>query len=1048
MAIGIAGTRRRGMILLAAAWLWGCGGDDGTTADGDADAPPDEAGAEDGEVESDAETTDAPVVCGADEDCSDGTFCNGVERCLPEDPAADEQGCVRAAVATPCLAGQTCDETADRCLTACEVDPDADDDGHDAIECGGDDCDDGDARRAPGNVEVCDDENVDEDCDPTTVGDLDFDGDGFISDACCNLRPDGILRCGNDCNDLLRSVNPGAVETCNLIDDDCNGLIDEGVQVDLYVDEDGDLHGDPSRPVRGCPGTGRLSPVGDDCDDANPARHGAQPELCNGVDDDCDGETDEDAGAITWYRDADGDGFGDPAGPTVVSCSFVPGYSVLPTDCDDTRREVNPAAPEACDGLDTDCNGSADYIVGPGDFEDDDGDGVPDAACAGPSTLGDCDDNDPTVYPGAGEIVGDGVDNNCDGETDTTCTDQRWYVDADGDGFGTGTALLSCDPQPDRVTRNGDCDDDDPLRSPSAPEVCNGVDDDCDGITDGLEADRSCYYAHALGACAESAGVYACRLVACEAGRANCNGDPSDSCEADLRTDAYNCGACGAACPFGPFSTPVCSFATCSLACATLFGDCDGVLENGCEANLATDPLHCGSCATVCPDRYRATPTCSTGTCGLTCEDGWADCDAVSTNGCEVNLARDVAHCGGCGTACDASAPICTDLACREPPFLSDGSEGAFAPTADTVLAPGIHQFTTINIPLGVRVTTSGPGVLELYASGEVRIAGIIDVSGANGGVGVAGVTGGGGATANPFGVGATGGAAGTCNPAGSGGTGGAGGRAVGSPASCGEGGNRGGGAGAAVGYGGGGGGGYAGGGGGASYLSRAGGAGGAAAGGVGGAGGILGGFPGSPCPTDPLGALGGEGTGVYAGEDASCGENYGAGGGGGGAIGADAEADPAVASTFRPGSAGGGGGGGYAGPTGGGGGGAGGAVRIASAMRIQLAAWGEILVDGGDGAEGEGGGGGGGGGSGGVIFLSAPTMELFGTLSATGGGGAERTQRTYGGNGGLGRIRLSVLPEECNASGSFAPALAGSVCDVTPGAGTPGSIYIARFPN
>ena len=102
--------------------------------------------------------------------------------------------------------------------------PDVDGDGYADAACGGDDCDDSDARRDPGATEVCDDD--DEDCDPATYG-ADADADGFQSALCCN----GAGNCGSDCDDALNTVNPGAAETCDGLDDDCDGAADEGVCV-------------------------------------------------------------------------------------------------------------------------------------------------------------------------------------------------------------------------------------------------------------------------------------------------------------------------------------------------------------------------------------------------------------------------------------------------------------------------------------------------------------------------------------------------------------------------------------------------------------------------------------------------------------------------------------------------------------------------------------------------------------------------------------------------------------------------------------------------
>ena len=104
----------------------------------------------------------------------------------------------------------------------------------------GQDCDDADANRFPGNLEVCDEGTHDEDCDPTTFGGVDRDGDGYLDARCCNDDLMGDMNCGNDCNDVRANVNLAATEACDGVDNDCDGMIDEGVLVDGFVDADRD----------------------------------------------------------------------------------------------------------------------------------------------------------------------------------------------------------------------------------------------------------------------------------------------------------------------------------------------------------------------------------------------------------------------------------------------------------------------------------------------------------------------------------------------------------------------------------------------------------------------------------------------------------------------------------------------------------------------------------------------------------------------------------------------------------------------------------------
>lgn len=110
---------------------------------------------------------------------------------------------------------------------------DADGDGHDAVAAGGDDCDDSDPSRFPGNAEIADEDFHDEDCDPTTFGERDRDGDGFTDAAVCNRAPSGTLHCGRDCDDTNAAVHPTQLDVCNHRDDDCDGNRDEDQPCEL-----------------------------------------------------------------------------------------------------------------------------------------------------------------------------------------------------------------------------------------------------------------------------------------------------------------------------------------------------------------------------------------------------------------------------------------------------------------------------------------------------------------------------------------------------------------------------------------------------------------------------------------------------------------------------------------------------------------------------------------------------------------------------------------------------------------------------------------------
>ncbi|HOX43655.1 MAG TPA: putative metal-binding motif-containing protein [Myxococcota bacterium] len=214
--------------------------------------------------------------------------------------------CERACAGTEsCRAGQ--------CESNCR---DADGDGYQAANCGGDDCNDYDGLDHPGAAERCTD-GRDNDCDGTVdegcAGCADADGDGAQAQACG----------GTDCDDADAAIHPGAAETCgDGVDQDCSGAD----QACGCADADGDGHQDAA-----C--------GGDDCNDGNPAAHPGAAETCgDGVDQDCSG------GDEPCACDADSDGH------QALACGG--------DDCDDQAAGVHPGALESCgDGLDQDCDG-------------------------------------------------------------------------------------------------------------------------------------------------------------------------------------------------------------------------------------------------------------------------------------------------------------------------------------------------------------------------------------------------------------------------------------------------------------------------------------------------------------------------------------------------------------------------------------------------------------------------------------------------------------------------------------------------------------------
>jgi hypothetical protein len=571
------------------------------------------------------------------------------------------------------------------------------------------------------------------------------------------------------------------------------------------------------------------------------------------------------------------------------------------------------------------------------------------------------------------------------------------------------------------------------------------------------------------------------RGPACAVGASCCG----DSC-VDVRSDVANCGACGIPCRPGQ----ECSSGRCVMPTSGCGGGpaCDPGLQC-CGVfcvDVSGDLSNCGACGRACVAPPGRMIVCRANACVIgACLPGSADCNGQVGDGCEVNTASDASNCGRCGAPCMAGA-ACNNGVCGRP---STGGDGAFNPRVNpTYLSPGVHNFTTINVPAGVVVFVAGGGAdngtLDLRATGDVVIDGTVDVSGGPGSQSTItsrntreGRAGAGGFTGDPrtatpgpaceWVAGVSGG-----NGRGTAGTSGT--CAVGTNTAC-ISDNRtrlvfaspaaqfGGGGGVFTGY-------------------RAYGAGGGGLAG-GGAGALGASFPGqSDCSgvTAGGGALVGRGgsagpTATYNGRDGVLGQTQcpgtrpdipasWVGGGGGGSIGSEAAGDLAVDRTFYPGSGGGGGSGDYLnrpafGGTSGGGGG-GGALRIWSDTRITIN--GRVLANGGEGGDAYIGtnraagcdpqpGAAGGGGSGGVIFLRAPTLTVTarGEVSAAGGpGGAGSLYATggSGGAGGVGRIRLSVDTARCRLDGRFSPALIAG-CAATADSGVPARVFVATYP-
>jgi hypothetical protein len=373
---------------------------------------------------------------------------------------------------------------------------------------------------------------------------LNADGDNYYSttqSACSSPGASwtSTLPAGGagDCNDNNAAIYPGATENkCNGIDDNCNGTIDEGringctnatacnynpaatcdngsctFAIVWYLNADNDNYYSTTQSACTSPGASWTStlPVGGsgDCNDNNAAIHpGATENVCNGIDDNCNGTIDEgringctealacnynpnatcDNGictyAIVWYLDADNDTYyssiqNNCSSPGSGWTNITPNGGV--GDCNDGNATIHPGVTETCNNIDDDCDGLIDEGF------DIDGDGFT-------SCNGDCNDNNSSIYPGAPELCNN-IDDNCDGSIDEGSDN-----DLDQDGY---TACA------------GDCNDNNPSVNPGATEIpCNNTDDDCDGSIDegsvpGCTNNLACNY-NAAATCNDGSCTY------------------------------------------------------------------------------------------------------------------------------------------------------------------------------------------------------------------------------------------------------------------------------------------------------------------------------------------------------------------------------------------------------------------------------------------------------------------------------------------------------------------------------------------------------------
>jgi alpha-tubulin suppressor-like RCC1 family protein len=284
-------------------------------------------------------------------------------------------------------------------------------------------------------------------------------------------------------------TTPESSEICDQLDNDCDGSADDGLTFQAwYRDQDGDGYGNASQAVSDCRQPAGYVANAWDCHDANAAIRPGASEVCDGVDNNCNGQAEEGLTFYTWYPDADWDGYGN-AGQPMSACAQPAGYVSNAADCADWNAAIRPGVAEACDGADNNCNGQVDEGVKPTWYRDADADAYgkesqSTLSCTKPSgyvsNSRDCNDGNAAIKPGAVEVC-DGVDNNCSGQVDEGFAQQWWYVDADADSFGSSQLVFGCKTSK-RAPRAGDCNDSNGAIHPYHAETCyDGIDSNCDG---------------------------------------------------------------------------------------------------------------------------------------------------------------------------------------------------------------------------------------------------------------------------------------------------------------------------------------------------------------------------------------------------------------------------------------------------------------------------------------------------------------------------------------------------------------------------------------
>ncbi len=431
-----------------------------------------------------------------------------------------------------------------------------------------------------------------------------------------------------------------------------------------------------------------------------------------------------------------------------------------------------------CDRLDNDCNGLPDDAVD-GECTCSVGDpplDCPSTTPTGDRNTGECNqghfvcvdgqlEKDAVCVLPAPELC-DNRDNDCDATTDLNADASLHCLEtlaalgksesyhADLSGCSQGVCRFNCQPgywdlqqdrsqTPEGLAGADGCEYACVLSTPLV-ERCDGLDNDCDGLTDGDDTQESL---ETLCPGRPHASVSACLASACDYACAtpyeDCNLDlhdpvpldlaheTSDGCEINLSADVLNCGACDRRCATDHATVDCQNFACVVLACDTGWDDCNHDPDDACERPLNT-LADCGACDVACALAH-ASESCATRTCLVVqCDGGWGNCNPSHEDGCETDLTTTTAHCGSCGHAClnDHGSTSCLGAACVP---VCDTAYGDCNGQPDDGCEADLWQLTSCGVSCASRVNCS---TQVQHASGKTCANGTCDYSACDSGYG------------------------------------------------------------------------------------------------------------------------------------------------------------------------------------------------------------------------------------------------------------------------------------------------------------------------